>query len=221
VVLLVGFAVASNGGTVTGGGSPNPAATEPSAGAPASAASSPDVSAFPTAAEQAALALVPEGIRATCARGRGISDAVDAGFTGTVPLVTGVFGNPVPFSVTPPQPTASLTCTPPKGADTVHFLWYQFAGGNASNAVDYLSLLTVRHAAADGDCEQDPKARQPWSNERLGAGLVACFEAAPFDGSPWLDWTYKDGHMLALATRDDRDFDTLYEWFQDLRPFLP
>jgi hypothetical protein len=50
---------------------------------------------------------------------------------------------------------------------------------------------------------------------------VVCFRTAPFDGSPWVDWTFADGHMLALATRDDRDYDALYAWFQDLRTFLP
>ena len=50
---------------------------------------------------------------------------------------------------------------------------------------------------------------------------MVCFLEAPFDGSPWVDFTFDDAHMLAIATRDDRDYDTLYEWFQDLRTFLP
>ncbi|HEY8167128.1 MAG TPA: hypothetical protein VIF84_00300, partial [Candidatus Limnocylindrales bacterium] len=180
-----------------------------------------DPDAFPTAAETAALALIPDVIRPTCVRGRGVNDAVDAGFTGTIYLNIGTQGNLVPFPVTPPEPTAALTCTPSVGADRVHFLWYQFAGGNAVNALDYLSTQAARHEAKDGDCAADTKARESWSNERLGAGLVVCFRAAPFDGSPWVDFTFDDAHMLALATRDDRDFDTLYEWFQDLSTFLP
>ncbi len=231
LVGVVAVAVVVAGGLIALGGAGSPGAS-PSLGAGgsptgepgsigASASASADAEAFPTVAESAALALIPDEIRPTCVRGRGVSDAIDAGFTGTIHLDVGAPGGPVPIPVTPSEPTAALTCTPAAGADRVHFLWYQFAGGNAVNALDYLSTQAARYEVGDGDCSADEKAREPWSNERFAAGLVVCFRAAPFDGSPWVDFTFDDAHMLALATRDDRDYDTLYEWFQDLRTFLP
>jgi serine/threonine-protein kinase len=186
------------------------------------ASSTDSLQTFPTAAEQAALALVPEAIRGSCVRGAGLQDSTGAGFVGKVPLTLGGT-TPDMVDIAPKAPTVSLTCNPGSGASRIHFLWYEIAPGisGRDNTVDYLSLLAPRYGAGEGDCSTDDKALDSWSNERLGSGLVVCFRTAPFDGSPWVDWTFADGHMLALATRDDRDYDALYAWFQDLRTFLP
>ncbi len=212
-------------GSGTPAASPSPsgiAGTTTSAQPPALPTPSADASAFPTSFEQAALALVPEAIRGSCIRGAGLHDSAAAGFVGKVPLTLGGT-TPDLVNIAPTVPTASLTCSPASGASRVHFLWYQIASGikGRDNTYDYLSLLAPRYGATEGDCSKDERALSSWSNERLGSGLVICFRTAPFDGSPWLDWTFANGHMLALATRDDRDYDALYDWFDGLRTFLP
>ena len=147
-----------------------------------------------------------------------MSDASNAGFVGSVDILSGSQGSSNTSRVAPPTPSVNLTCSPNEGAARVHFLWYKLL--SEDNATDFLSIFAVRWKIPDGDCATDSYARQAWSNERLGSGLVVCLRTAPFDGSPWVDWSFADGRMLALATRDDRDFNALYEWFQSLRTFL-
>ena len=43
----------------------------------------------------------------------------------------------------------------------------------------------------------------------------------PYDGRPWIYFTFGDGRYLAFATRDDIDYDALYQWWEQLKTFLP
>jgi hypothetical protein len=52
-----------------------------------------------------------------------------------------------------------------------------------------------------------------------GTGIVACMN--PYQGRPWIYFTFDEGRYLGFATRDDVDFDVLYAWWLRLRTFLP
>jgi hypothetical protein len=46
-------------------------------------------------------------------------------------------------------------------------------------------------------------------------------EVSPYDGRPWVYFSFGGGRYLGFATRDDADYDALYTWFDSLKTFLP
>jgi hypothetical protein len=62
------------------------------------------------------------------------------------------------------------------------------------------------------------RAHERWRGSR-GTGIVACMN--PYDGRPWLYFSFGDGKYLAFATRDDADDDALYAWWEQLTTLLP
>jgi hypothetical protein len=43
----------------------------------------------------------------------------------------------------------------------------------------------------------------------------------PYDGRPRIDFTFGEGRYLAFATRDDSNYAALYQWWEQLKTFLP
>jgi hypothetical protein len=86
---------------------------------------------------------------------------------------------------------------------------------DASEYIGYLSSL--RHLIA-GSCATDNDAHEHWTGPS-GSGALACMN--PYDGRPWIYFTFDKGKYLAFATRDDSDYDALYVWWDQLKTFLP
>ena len=168
------------------------------------------------------LAKLPPDLATTCTRSNGVAAATSAGWIGSILVLT---GDPPAnrFNMAPPIPSASVACQPANGAERVNFLWYQFINDRRafSNATDYVGMFAQRWKVADGDCSSSQKAREQWSNEIGSSGVLICLSTAPFDGAPWITWSFDDDHVLAFASRSNRDFGALYRWFQDLKQFLP
>jgi hypothetical protein len=82
----------------------------------------------------------------------------------------------------------------------------------------YLALLQARHRLPDGSCATENRAFERWTGQR-GSGLLACMN--PYDGRPWVYFTFGKGRYLAFATRDDSDYDALCAWWDQLKTFLP
>jgi hypothetical protein len=201
----------------------SPAAT---AGAAPPIGATPTPGAYPNEAEQALLATLPAELARTCIRGATMEDARRAGWVGRFP--TAYAGDPpVPVGfvdILPPPPIAGATCRPAAGATRLHVQRRALSGRSvdvSSEADEYLGFLAGRWKVPDGDCAVDAAAKQRWTSPRLTFGNVVCFRSHPYDGRPWIYFTYGGGRYLAFATRDDADYDALLAWWERLRPFLP
>ena len=223
--LAVVAAALASGGNGIPAASPTSSVAAQATDALASTSISPSVdpSIFPNADEVILLAKLPADLASTCVRGNGVIDATNAGWTGTIEVLTAASGNRDRYNVAPPVPTASVACRPTVGAETAYFLRYQFITGNRifTNATDYVGMFGKRWQVADGDCQTASSARESWSNTLGSSGIVICMATAPFDGAPWVTWSFDHDHVLGFASRGDRDFGALYRWFQGLKQFLP
>jgi class 3 adenylate cyclase len=205
-----GPAVASPAGSsaTTGAAVGGPSSTLPAT--PAGPAVSPTQGPFPTEVEAAILAALPDGLARTCVRGGTRDDARLAGFVGT--------GEPVGGS------RGGVTCRPQSGAARLYVMAWSFVtftGGGGSPGVpaeESLGFLEGRHMIPDGSCATDSQARERWVGP-IATGLLACMN--PYDGRPWIYFTFGGGRYLAFATRDDSNYDALYQWWQQLKTFLP
>ncbi len=223
----VGAAVAGSPGATAGSGSP-PASTAqsqpPSAGSSADAAASPALGPFPTEAEAALLGMLPAGLVGRCERGARIEDAVLAGFEGKIrdakPIAIGV---PLGETRITPRPVVGLTCRPEAGARRLYVM--EPGRGPDSDPAQpeaagdtYIGYLTARWQIPDGSCADVARAHERWRGSQ-GTGLLACMN--PYDGRPWIYFSFGKGRYLGFATRDDDDHGSLYAWWEQLRTFLP
>jgi hypothetical protein len=212
-LVAVGAAVLLRGGPAT---APTPslsaaAVASPSAAPTASAlpTASPTLGPFPNEVEAAILAALPSALAKTCVRGGTVADATLAGFTpgsGRVPL-------------SPRGSYGGVTCHPASGAKRLYVMtpWNEMSRSGA-NADEFLGWLAGQHRIPDGRCAIDARAHERWVTTR-GSGLLACMN--PYEGRPWIYFTFGNGQYLAFATRDDSDYDALYAWWDQLKTFLP
>jgi class 3 adenylate cyclase len=207
---------ADAGGSLAAGSSTSPTPT-------ASASPGP----FPTTAEAAILAALPTALALTCVRGGTPNDASLAGFSGHIVQHVPEIGPDTLISVTPTGSRGGLTCHPATGATRLYVMEPASStdtpvlpgASNWSIAGDeYLGFLAGFHKLAFGSCATDARAYELWSSPS-GSGQLACMN--PFDGRPWIYFTFGKGRYLAFATRDDSDYAALYQWWEQLRTFLP
>ncbi len=202
---------------------PGTASSAPS-GSQSAPAVSPTVGPFPTAAEGAILAALPADVARDCVRGATPEDARRAGWVGRVP--TNVAGDPpVPggfVDILPPRPEAGVTCRLPAGVRlSVQEHRPANSGGSSYSVPDEeVGFMAARWKVPDGDCATARAALQQWTSAR-GLGTVVCFRIHPYDGRPWIDFSFANGRYLAFATRDDSDYGALYSWWEQLRALLP
>jgi hypothetical protein len=83
---------------------------------------------------------------------------------------------------------------------------------------EYLGRLEGHHQLPAGSCATSARAHEPWTSTG-GSGELACMN--PYDGRPWIYFTFGKGRYLAFATRDDTDYTALYKWWEQLKTFLP
>jgi class 3 adenylate cyclase len=220
------LAAAVIGTGLLGGGYAAAPTSGPSAAAVTSASVSPPASAtappasptggpFPNEVEAAILAALPSTLTKTCVRGATSDDARLAGFVGYASPGTGR------ISVTP-RSSGGVTCHPPSGAMRLYVMAPRvlppYPPSWKAMGAEYLGLLTAVHTLPDGSCATEHRAYERWTGPR-GSGLLACM--SPYDGRPWIYFTFGGGKYLAFATRDDSDHDALYAWWDQLKTFLP
>jgi class 3 adenylate cyclase len=229
VVVTAGAAVALIGGghavTPTAAASaaalaiPSPSAVGSASTGPVA---SPSPGPFPTAAEAAILAALPSTLDQSCVRGGTIADARLAGFTGTVSSKTG--GSRAIVSVTPNGSRGGITCHPATGATRLYVIEPTNPTSPHGTMVtpafgdEYLGFLTAYHHLPFGSCATDTKAYELWSGPS-GGGTLACMN--PYDGRPWIYFSFDRGRYFGFATREDSNYAALYQWWEQLKTFLP
>ena len=198
------------------------AVASPSAAPTASASPGP----FPNAAEAAILAALPPDLARTCVRGGTPNDASLAGFSGYILLHMPVVGPDTLLAVTPTGSRGGVTCHPATGATRLYVMEPTSStdppilSGASRDSIagdEYLGFLAGLHTLAFGSCVTDARAYQLWSSPS-GSGQLACMN--PYDGRPWIYFTFGKGRYLAFATRDDSNYAALYAWWEQLKTFL-
>jgi class 3 adenylate cyclase len=183
--------------------------SQPSTTSPAIPTASPTPGPFPDQVEAAILTGLPSALAQTCGRGGTASDARLAGFSSA--------GG----SLIAPISRGGVTCHPTTGAQRVYIMApitcaeCGFAQGPADDA---LGKLAARWKIPDGSCAIEDRAHERWTGQ-LGTGLLACMN--PYEGRPWIYFTFNKGQYLAFATRDDSNYGALYAWWDQLKTFLP
>jgi class 3 adenylate cyclase len=175
---------------------------------------------FPTAAEAALVAMLPAGIVGRCDRGARAEDATLAGFTGRFEVGGAGRGS---FVQVAPLPIVGVTCRPATGARRLYIMEpartpqapppQPEAAGES-----YIGYLAARWKLPEGSCATSGRAYERWRGS-VGTGLLACMN--PYDGRPWIYFSFGKGRYLGFATRDDSDFAALYAWWEQLRTLLP
>jgi hypothetical protein len=153
-------------------------------------------------------------------RGGTTDDARLAGFVGY--LSNPVLPPPGLVAVTPSTSRGGVTCLPATGATRLYAM-APTARGDLSNVSlpggdVYLGYLAGQHKIPDGSCATDDRAHERWTSPS-GTGLLACMN--PYDGLPWIYFSFGKGKYLAFATRDDSNYAALYQWWAGLKTFLP
>lgn len=204
-------------------GSPAGATAPAAPGATASAAldATPKLAPFPTEAEAELLAALPQVVVSSCRRGATSDDAILAGFVGIYRVKEAGNSPASIWPVTPPE-LGGITCQPPAGAARLYVAEPERPDALRPTgygwADEYIGRLAGRWAIPSGSCAVDARAYERWRTA-LGTGLLACMN--PYQGRPWIYFTFGKGHYLAFATRDDSDYDALYAWWEQLKTFLP
>jgi hypothetical protein len=170
---------------------------------------------FPDAVEAAILAALPPDLAHTCTRGGTLFDASLAGFTGQVTYSTGRPGVPHTVRLTITGSVGGVTCHPARGASRLYLLAPYVVYDDASV---YIGALASKYGLPVGSCATDNRAQEVWTS-RSGSGMLACMN--PYEGRPWIYFTFDKGKYLAFATRDDSDYAALYRWWEELKVFLP
>ncbi len=245
VVLVVGAGIVVLGGSraaptaspiaspVTAAASATPAAARSPAGTPSTSpapTAAPTPALFPDAVEVAILAALPSTLAQACVRGGTLDDARLAGFTGYV-NVDSHDPNPnapkqIFIPVTPSGSHGGLTCRPDTGATRFYVMAPANPPSNASNPLrppttsgeEYLGYLTGQQSLPFGSCSTDKRAYELWTGPS-GSGTLACMN--PYDGRPWIYFSFGKGRYLGFATRDDSNYAALYAWWEELKTFLP
>ena len=230
-----GPAAAPTAGPSAAAAAGSPAALSPSPGAStgvsqqpsAPPSGSPTLGPFPNPVEAAILAARPSAVGETCRRGGTADDASLAGFVGRIHC--GSSANPCTkewWPVNPGHPYGGVTCGPTTGAARFYVMDISGSAGLALEqgfnvtAGEYLSYLEARYQIPFGSCATQDRAYEPWTGPS-GSGLLACMDPSPYDGRPWIYFTFGKNRYLAFATRNDANYDDLYAWWDQLKTFLP
>jgi hypothetical protein len=91
-------------------------------------------------------------------------------------------------------------------------------GGPRAPADVYLGFLVSVHRLPFASCATDNGAHELWTGPS-GSGTLACMN--PYDGRPWIYFSFGKGQYLAFATRDDSNYAALYAWWEQVKIFLP
>jgi hypothetical protein len=210
----------------------SPVASAPAAGSTTASApaASPSPVPFPNAVEAAILAALPSTLAQPCVRGGTPDDARLAGFVGSfyydgtyaAPYMT---KGPSHVPVAPTQLQAGLMCRPATGAARLYVLepgwpigWIVGYKTQIALGDTYIGFLEVHWQIPVGSCATDKLAYEAWTGPG-GNGTLACMN--PYDGRPWIYFTFGKGRYLGFATRDDSDYAALYRWWEQLKVFLP
>jgi class 3 adenylate cyclase len=192
-----------------------PVSSSPSTAAPTAA---PVLGPFPNESEAAILAALPSALAETCVRGGTLDDARLAGFAGTIRAYAPAYpsgAEPV-IPVAPEASRGGVTCKPATGADRLYVMAPVLRG--VGDAGEYIGYLSSRRQLIGGSCATGDQAHERWTGPS-GKGSLACMN--PYDGRPWIYFSFAGGKYLAFATRDDSDYDALYAWWDQLKTFLP
>jgi class 3 adenylate cyclase len=195
------------------------ASLRPSA-TPTTPKASPTPGPFPNVGEAAILAALPSTLAKTCERGGTADDASLAGFVGKNPMLyNGV--NIGWDELNPGDPDAGVTCRPATGADRFYVMAFALPQGvDWGHADMHLGFLEGHYQLPYASCATAKLAHESWTGPG-GSGQVACMNPSPYDGRPWVYFTFNKGRYLAFATRDDQDYAALYAWWTQLKTFLP
>jgi class 3 adenylate cyclase len=197
-------------------------ATPPTTAPVPTASASPGL--FPNAVEASILSTLPSTLTRTCVRGGTADDAALAGFVGEVrPQPNQARGGaPVPATSVTPSALGGVTCHPAAGASRLYAMAPQsnpLEGNLVTGDGDvYLGYLVSVRRLPFGSCETDSKAYELWSGPG-GGGTLACI--SQYDGRPWIYFSFNKGRYLGFATRDDSNYAGLYQWWAQLKTFLP
>jgi hypothetical protein len=179
--------------------------------------------------ETSILAALPSTLARTCVRGGTLDDARLAGFTGRISRSGSSnygWSTAQPYTittnVTPYDSLGGVTCHPATGAARLFVMMPLKCPSGCPDVIamgdEYLGYLTAYHHLPFGSCATDRRASEPWTSPS-GSGNLACMN--PYDGRPWIYFSFDKGQYLAFATRDDSDYAALYAWWEQLKTFLP
>jgi len=157
---------------------------------------------------------LPSTLAPRCVRGGTPDDARSAGLSGSVTS----FG--VVQQVNPAADfLGGLKCSPATGATRLYVMALNDGtGGIYAVSDEYLTALGERYGLASRSCAAGPGAHEPWTSQS-GEGLVACMTLS--GRQPWVYFSFGEGRYLAFATRNDSNYTALYEWWSQLKAFLP
>jgi hypothetical protein len=116
-----------------------------------------------------------------------------------------------------------VTCRPASGASRVYLMLPDrpvsegLHGDKTAPGILYLGFLASMQNLPFGSCGTDNRAQELWSGPS-GNGQLACVN--PYDGRPWIYFSFGKGKYLGFATRDDSNFRALHEWWLELKTFL-
>jgi protein kinase-like protein len=204
-----------------GNTSPSPSALAAVGPPSASAPPSPTEDVFPNARESALLALLPDGLAASCSRG--IYDVVDADPPRRVGGVPGQGGSAR-------TPLASVLCTPAFSGGANSVLVRQFpvseggASGAAGGALEFntesvIAARAIGRQAPAGDCASSAFAIGSWSVGATDRGALFCYTDAS-NGDAVLLWSYQDAQVLVVARNSFGDPAALYHYFTEVARFI-
>ena len=224
-IVAAGAVVLGRGQTPAPTPGPSAAAGAAASVSPAASTAAPSVSPtlgpFPNEAEARIMAALPPGTVSNCRRGGTSDDALLAGFAGTFRTKETEHFPATDWPVTPTV-LAGITCKPPTGAARMYVAEPEkppgFSSAQEGWADEYMSRLTGLWTIPLGSCATEAKAYTRWRTVQ-GTGIVACMN--PYQGRPWIYFTFAEGRYLGFATRDDADYDALYAWWEQLMLFLP
>ena len=192
----------------------SPAATTPTTSSLPSASANSGT--FPSTVESAIRDALPSTLAPRCVRGGTADDARLAGFLGFNRV--SAFGDVIVVNVNPSESLGGLTCYPAGGATRLYVMEPVNGSGGSAAGDEFLGYLEGKYQLPYGSCATTALAHETWANS-TGSGDLACMN--PYDGRPWIYFSFGKGTYLAFATRDDSDYAALYAWWEQLKTLLP
>src|SRR5262249_53704490 len=106
---------------------------------------------------------------------------------------------------------ASLTCPLTAGAAQVSWDYFD----QLPTLITSFEAFQRQAGSPEGDCATAARGGGPWSPIQMVSGEVLCY---PEGGHANIVWSYLSGDgqgILATATRDDTNWEALYQWFAE------
>ena len=184
----------------------------------ASAGPTTDLNAYPNAAEAEILDRLPEDVAESCERANSednpefvfpnTASVVERNEAGELVRVLKEMGAPLRLMM----PTrAGLTCL----TDSTRVVYWK--AGNQGDSEELFHNLLTRRSITQGSCADGGRVYEAWS---VGAhdGHVMCFTGA--EDISFIEWTFADANIYAIASRRDGDADALYAWWRGIGRLL-